>query len=119
MQSLSPSGQSEEWTADDFWKMAFNPEHPKNTEDLGYLVSQFDFEEDWDSEIHPNGDELIYCVAGDITFILELEGGNKEVRLGQGEFLMVPQNTWHTANVLKPTKALFVTWGFGTKHRNR
>lgn len=120
---LSPKGESTIWTAEQFWKMAFNKKHPKNTRSMGYLVSAYEFDQDWDSwENHVNGDEFIFCVSGSLTFVLETTVKNKvkieKQKLKAGEFFIVPKNTWHTAKITKKCKVLFVTWGYGTKHRS-
>lgn len=85
----------------------------------GRLVTYYDFSEDWDSwEVHPKGDELVCLVSGSMDFVLEKPGGNTVVELREpGAFLIVPRGTWHTARVLAPSKALFVTAGEGTTHR--
>lgn len=114
-----PKGKSEVWNSEDFWKMAFNPKHPKNTPEIGYLVSQFDFQKDWESwEKHPNGDEIIFCISGKITFILENEGKEDKILLESRQFIVVPKNTWHTAKISIPSSALFITWGYGTELRS-
>lgn len=111
-------GQSEVWRSEEFWRMAFDPSHPRNQENLGYLVSQYDFDCDWDSwEKHPEGDELVYCISGKIVFILEEKKDLKKILLEPGSFIIVPKNTWHTAQIVEPAQALFVTWGHGTEHR--
>lgn len=100
--------------------MAMDPTHPKNKGEMGYLVSQFDFDKDWETwEIHPNGDEFVYCLSGKMTFVLESDGANKDIPLEPGQFVIVPRNTWHTAKVNEPTKALFLTWGYGTQQRKK
>lgn len=113
-----PNGETTTWKPDDFWKMAFDNDHPKNNSQMGYLISEFSFDTDWDSwEMHPHGDEVVFCKSGFLTFILELENQQKVIDLKPGEYLIVPQNTWHTAKVSKPTSAVFITWGFGTQNR--
>lgn len=113
-----PKGNSQVWKSEDFWKMAFDNGHPKNKPDMGYLISQFNFEEDWDSwENHPEGDEIVFCMTGKIKFIQEINGIMNESILLPGQYIVVPKDTWHTAKVKDPTSALFITWGFGTKHK--
>ena len=119
-QLLSPQGRAETWTPDAFWKMAFDPSHPKNTPHMGYLMAQFDFKEDWSTwEKHPNGDEVVVVLQGEATFILEQDSGQQEIPLVAGNYVVVPQNTWHTANIVKPANMLFLTWGYGTENRER
>jgi mannose-6-phosphate isomerase-like protein (cupin superfamily) len=87
----------------------------------GRLVSLYDFTADWDSwEMHPAGDEVVVCLAGEITLIQERpDGALHSETLGPGQYLVNPAGTWHTANVRGLASALFVTAGIGTEHRPR
>lgn len=84
------------------------------------MVSCFEFKEDWTSwEIHPNGDEIIVLLSGNVQFILETNEGNESVQLTeQGSFTIIPKNTWHTAKTHAPSRLLFITPGQGTQHKN-
>lgn len=87
----------------------------------GRLVSRFRSDGDWPSwEMHPSGDELVLLLSGRMTFIMEgKEGSISRTELAAGEAILVPQGTWHTADVPEPAEALFVTPGSGTRHRAR
>ncbi|WP_426165316.1 cupin domain-containing protein [Pseudoduganella sp. R-32] len=87
----------------------------------GRLVSTYDFSEDWASwEQHPAGEEVVALISGAIQFVLEVDGGERKVELDQpGQFLIVPRGTWHTANIARQAKVLFITPGEGTSHRPR
>lgn len=87
----------------------------------GRLVSLYDFTESWESwEMHPAGDELVVCLAGEITLIQEhAEGSFHSIALGGGEYAINPAGTWHTADVGGQASVLFVTAGQGTRHRPR
>ena len=80
------------------------------------LVSRYEFEEAWPTwEIHPNGDEFVYLLSGDVDMVLWNGQGEDIVRLDrEGSYVVVPQNTWHTARPRMPTSMLFVTPGEGT-----
>ena len=84
------------------------------------LISCHVFEQDWPSwEIHPNGDEVVILLSGKVILVLELDGGNKEIQLGRdGDYVIVPKNTWHTAKIQEKSKLLFVTPGEGTLNRD-
>ena len=86
----------------------------------GRLVSMFTFESSWDSwERHPEGHELVLCVAGTMTLVQELDGIEVRTALGPGEYAINPPGVWHTADVLSRATALFITAGVGTEHRPR
>lgn len=85
-----------------------------------YLVSSHTFDSDWSVwEMHPNGDEVVCLIEGAVTFVLELEGGNREIDLDEcGAYAIVPRGTWHTARASRPCRVLFITAGEGTRHRD-
>lgn len=83
----------------------------------GRMLSLIDMERDWAQfEMHPDGDEIIWLLSGRVRFITERHG---TVEAGAGDCLVMPKGEWHTADVLEPGKALFVTEGAGTQHRAR
>jgi len=87
----------------------------------GRLVSMYDFSTSWDSwEMHPEGDELVVCLSGEITLIQEYPDGrlHSETLLA-GQYIVNPAGVWHTADVSQPASALFVTAGMGTQGRPR
>ncbi len=64
-----------------------------------------------DGEMHPDGDELLYLLSGAVTVRLELPGGDREVSLGAGEALVVPQGTWHRITLREAGQLLHITPG--------
>lgn len=87
----------------------------------GRLVTMYVFTEDWDSwEMHPNGAEVVLCVAGAMTIHQEMVDGSKAtVALGPGDYAINPPGAWHTADVAESATAVFVTAGWGTEHKPR
>ncbi|WP_018013883.1 cupin domain-containing protein [Teredinibacter turnerae] len=83
------------------------------------LVSCYIFASDWqNSEMHPNGDELVILLTGEVTFVLEQSAGDEYVTLAkQGDFVLVRKGVWHTAKTEVESTLLFVTPGEGTEHR--
>ena len=81
------------------------------------LISQHAFDEVWPTwEIHPKGDELVLLLSGDTDLVLSNPDGSETViRVsGQGDYVVVPKGTWHTARPHAPTSLLFMTPGEGT-----
>lgn len=86
----------------------------------GRLVTLHDFSESWDSwEVHPNGEELVLCVAGELTLHQERDGQVTQATLRAGEAIINPPGVWHTADVAGAASALFITAGMGTENRPR
>ncbi|WOD39918.1 hypothetical protein [Nodosilinea sp. E11] len=83
------------------------------------LISHYTFTQDWDTwEMHPAGDEFVCLLSGQVEFILEQDSGETKVQMSiPGEFVIVPQEVWHTAKVHAPSSVLFVTPGEGTQNR--
>jgi mannose-6-phosphate isomerase-like protein (cupin superfamily) len=85
----------------------------------GWLVSQFECQADWPAwEMHPNGDEFVYLLAGRVTLIFDIDGARKFIELNDREATVIPRGVWHTAKVLAPSRMMFITRGAGTEHRN-
>jgi hypothetical protein len=86
----------------------------------GRLISAYRFETDWTSwERHPAGDEIVVQLSGAMDFLVEDGGRERTVSLRGRGALVVPRGLWHTARVLAPSEAIFVTRGEGTEHRAR
>lgn len=86
----------------------------------GRLVAMHTFDAPWRSwEMHPAGDELVLCIAGELVVHQELAGGVRTVRLRAGEAAINPPGVWHTADCDAPCTALFITAGEGTLQRER
>ena len=86
----------------------------------GRLVSMYTFDAPWGMwEMHPNGHELVLCVAGSITLHQQREGVTTTVTLTPGEAVINEPGVWHTADVEGSCTAVFVTAGVGTEVRGR
>jgi uncharacterized cupin superfamily protein len=101
---------------DDFWPALIGGRLGR----VHRLLSCLSFTTNWSTwERHPAGEEFVCLLDGEVELVLEKEDGTRDtVVLDQpGAFVLVPPNTWHTANVRRPTKMLFVTPGEGTENR--
>lgn len=113
---LSPQGKATAKTVTPTFYADLNSEF---NDFVGHvLISKHEFAEAWSTwEIHPKGDEIVYLLFGDIDFVLWTEKGEHVVRVNQpGAYIIVPQDTWHTARPRKPTGMLFITPGEGTQN---
>ena len=86
----------------------------------GRLVMIFDDDASWTAwERHPDGDEVVVCLAGRLTLIREVDGEADRIELGPGEATVNPAGVWHTADIDGPVRLLTITPGLGTEHRPR
>ena len=84
----------------------------------GWLVSEFVCSKDWQSwEMHPQAEEFVYLLNGDIELLQELPSGITATRISGSGAVLVARGVWHTARVFAPSRMLFVTMGRGTQHR--
>ena len=99
----------------EFWQGGVNALPP------GRLISTFETAADWDTwERHPIGEEFILQLEGAMR--LHVEGADGDVStadLPAGHFIVVPTGLWHTADVIEPGRALYITAGEGTEVRSR
>src|SRR5262245_63653327 len=62
----------------------------------GWLTAIYRMERDTPTwEMHPAGDELFVLLSGAIDIVLEREGGNRIVKLREGQSCLGPRGTWH------------------------
>lgn len=108
------------FTGDMAWYEGYAARHASDGTEAR-LVSQFSFDAPWEMwEMHPNGHEVVLCLAGSMTLHQEIpEGGRKTVTLRPGEYAINAPGVWHTADAEGPVTALFITAGLGTEHRPR
>jgi mannose-6-phosphate isomerase-like protein (cupin superfamily) len=98
-----------------FWKRLAAQDPEVGSADGGWLVSSYSLTESWPKwEMHPNGDEIVYCRAGRCSFITETSDGTESVELTAGQTVVVARGMWHTAKVDGHAELLHITYGSGT-----
>jgi len=85
----------------------------------GWLVTQYEVDGSADhEEMHPDGDELHYLVAGDLDLVLVDDGGTASaIRMEPGSMANVPRGVWHRIEARAPSRGVAFTAGRGTQHR--
>jgi len=84
----------------------------------GWMVSEYVFERDWSHwEMHPEGDELVYVLEGEVTMLLELPSGLQAEQVQGRGMIRVPRGVWHTAQTASACRLLHLTMGRGTQSR--
>ena len=106
-----------EFTGEMAWYMDYATRNAADGAE-GRLVTIHSFSESWDSwEMHPNGDEFVYLLAGAVELRLETDAGLAETTLCDSGAVLIPRGVWHTARVKAPSRMLHVTLGAGTQTR--
>ena len=102
------------------WYQAYGARHGGDGPE-GRLVSQHTFTEAWDSwEMHPEGAEVVICIAGKMALTQEFPDGSRTtLELAEGDYAINPPGVWHIADVAQSATAIFITSGEGTEHRPR
>jgi quercetin dioxygenase-like cupin family protein len=94
------------WVSDDYWEHRGG--HPELAN--GRIMSVFDYTETWTWwERHPDGDEFVHVIAGNVDFLLEDGQHHRTVHLAAGDGTIVPRGAWHRAVCRQPSTMLFVT----------
>jgi len=108
------------FTGEMAWYMEYGARHGGDGAE-GRLVTTHHFSESWTSwEMHPHGDEVVYCISGAITLRQQVEGANEtHITLAAGDYAINAPGVWHTADVVGEAMCLFITAGLGTTHKPR
>jgi mannose-6-phosphate isomerase-like protein (cupin superfamily) len=97
-----------------FWRSV----HKRRDLNSGRLVGVTPQKVDWPIwERHPNGEEILIMLSGEMDIVMETRSGNRRRRLKAGQSLVVPRGVWHRGLARKPGKLMFITPGAGTEHR--
>jgi mannose-6-phosphate isomerase-like protein (cupin superfamily) len=57
-------------------------------------VSRFSQHPKW--EIHPNGEEVLVGISGELSLVILDEETAQTIVLRSGDVAVIPQNTWHS-----------------------
>lgn len=108
------------FTGDMAWYEAYMTRHEADGAEAR-IVAMHSFSEPWGMwEMHPQGEEVVLCIKGELTLHQEdPDGATRKVTLSPGEYAINPRGVWHTADVEGEATALFITAGLGTEHRAR
>jgi mannose-6-phosphate isomerase-like protein (cupin superfamily) len=78
--------------------------------DPGRLVAIAESKESWPVwEVHPAGEEIVIVVSGRAEFLQDVGGTIERVIVGPNEAIINPAGVPHTANVIEPFTAVYIT----------
>ncbi len=79
-----------------------------NTAHIGVFWSEAGGPGPW--EMHPDSDELLSIIEGEVEIELLPESGPAiKTNLTSGDFLVVPKGHWHRHNMLKRSKEMYLS----------
>ena len=67
-------------------------------------------------ERHPDGDEVLYLIAGHARVIFP-DDAEPEIDLLPGEVLIVPKGVWHRVEIIEPCHFVYLTPGLNNEVR--
>jgi len=62
-------------------------------------------------EMHPDGDEFLFLLAGEVSIAFDGDAGEETLTLTAGEGCVVPRGVWHKVLPAGPCKILHLTPG--------
>jgi len=69
-----------------------------------------------DGEMHPDGDEVLYLIDGQVRVMLETDP-IQELELNPGDGMIVPKGVWHRVDILEPSRIVYLTPGPNGEYR--
>ncbi len=82
---------------------------------LLWTTSQVRDSANW--EMHPQGEEVIYLLSGEIDLAVLAGDAERAVTLRPNNACVVPRGVWHRFIVQKPASILAITPSLGTQQR--
>jgi mannose-6-phosphate isomerase-like protein (cupin superfamily) len=90
---------------------------PPRVEGLSIGVAVMDRPPPHAGEMHPDGDELLYLIAGRATVLVERPEGDERVALAPGDACIVPRGHWHRVLFDAQVALLYATPGPSIERR--
>jgi quercetin dioxygenase-like cupin family protein len=90
---------------------------PPRVDGLSIGVAVMDRPAPHAGERHPDGDELLYLIAGRATVYLERPEGEERIELATGNACVVPRGLWHRVVPRGEIMLLYATPGPGAEWR--
>jgi len=88
--------------------------------DPGRLIMVESTPQDWSSwERHTQGDEIVIVLEGRGEFIQDIDGNEVRIPVQAGSTIINGSGVWHTADVVEPIRAIYITPCPGTEHKPR
>ena len=93
-----------------------SPDHSNPVDGVTVGVATMTENAPHNGEMHPDGDEILYLIAGRVRVMLETSPP-EELELGPGHGVIVPKGVWHRVDILEPSRIMYMTPGPNGQHR--
>lgn len=92
------------------------PDPPVPFEGATFGVARMKENSPHGGEMHPDGDEILYLVAGSARVVF-LDEPFDDIDLKPGDGLVVPKGVWHRVDILEPCQIVYLTPGPNNEFR--
>lgn len=96
--------------------MQIEPGHSNGAEGMTMGVATMSENSPHGGEMHPDGDEVLYLISGQVNVVFEDEDF-KDVLMNPGDGLVVPRGVWHRVDILEISQIFYATPGPGGEIR--
>lgn len=67
-------------------------------------------------EMHPDGDEVLYLISGQVNIVFEDEA-QEDVAMQAGDGVVISRGVWHRVDIIEPSQIVYLTPGPGGEYR--
>ena len=92
------------------------PDPPIAVDGISFGVASMTESSPHDGEMHPDGDEVLYLISGQVRVTLDTEPA-AVLDMHPGDGLIVPKGVWHRVDIIQPSQIVYLTPGPGGKYR--
>lgn len=91
-------------------KIPEQPDPPVPVDGITFGVAAMSENSPHGGEMHPDGDEVLYLVAGRARVVF-LDTDDDDIDMRPGDGLVVPKGVWHRVDILEPSQIVYLTPG--------
>ncbi|MDH3304788.1 MAG: cupin domain-containing protein [Gammaproteobacteria bacterium] len=97
-------------------KIPERPDPPVPFDGITFGVAAMSENSPHGGEMHPDGDEVLYLVAGRARVVF-LDTDDDDIEMRPGDGLVVPKGAWHRVDILEPCQIVYLTPGPNNQFR--
>ena len=97
-------------------KIPERPDPPVPVDGVTFGVAAMSENSPHGGEMHPDGDEILYLIAGRARVVF-LDSDDNDIEMRPGDGLVVPKGVWHRVDILEPCQIVYLTPGPNNQFR--